>query len=72
MSEPIIAEEILSVHERKVRPNIPLDIAKDLFAGSLGGIAQVLSGQPFDIVKVRMQNQSNTNPIYKVSKISVE
>ncbi|KAG6328158.1 hypothetical protein ID866_10932, partial [Astraeus odoratus] len=28
---------------------------KDLTAGTAGGIAQVLVGQPFDIVKVRMQ-----------------
>jgi solute carrier family 25 carnitine/acylcarnitine transporter 20/29 len=30
-------------------------LAKDLFAGAVGGIAQVLIGQPFDIVKVRLQ-----------------
>ena len=29
--------------------------AKDLFSGAVGGIAQVLIGQPFDIVKVRLQ-----------------
>ncbi|KAI0339946.1 mitochondrial carrier [Trametopsis cervina] len=29
--------------------------AQDLVAGTAGGIAQVLVGQPFDIVKVRMQ-----------------
>jgi len=29
--------------------------AKDLFSGAVGGIAQVLVGQPFDIVKVRLQ-----------------
>ncbi|EJU04496.1 mitochondrial carrier [Dacryopinax primogenitus] len=29
--------------------------AKDLLAGTVGGVAQVLVGQPFDIVKVRMQ-----------------
>jgi len=28
---------------------------KDLFSGAAGGIAQVLLGQPFDIVKVRLQ-----------------
>ncbi|KZT52180.1 mitochondrial carrier [Calocera cornea HHB12733] len=32
--------------------------AKDLTAGTAGGIAQVLVGQPFDIVKVRMQTAS--------------
>ncbi|KAJ3530493.1 hypothetical protein NM688_g7701 [Phlebia brevispora] len=30
--------------------------AQDLIAGTAGGIAQVLVGQPFDIVKVRMQS----------------
>ncbi|KAG8529188.1 uncharacterized protein KY384_005823 [Bacidia gigantensis] len=31
---------------------------KDLVAGAAGGIAQVLLGQPFDIVKVRLQTTS--------------
>ncbi|KAJ4365630.1 carrier protein ymc1 [Neocucurbitaria cava] len=31
---------------------------KDLFAGAVGGVAQVLLGQPFDIVKVRLQTTS--------------
>lgn len=31
-------------------------VFKDLFAGTVGGIAQVLSGQPFDTVKVRIQS----------------
>ncbi|KAF2827630.1 mitochondrial carrier protein-like protein [Ophiobolus disseminans] len=31
---------------------------KDLFAGAVGGVAQVLLGQPFDIVKVRLQTSS--------------
>ncbi|KAK3385018.1 mitochondrial carrier domain-containing protein [Podospora didyma] len=35
--------------------------AKDLFSGAAGGIAQVLIGQPFDIVKVRLQT-SNVYP----------
>ena len=32
---------------------------KDLFSGAVGGIAQVLIGQPFDIVKVRLQTTTN-------------
>ena len=32
--------------------------AKDLTAGTVGGIAQVLVGQPFDIVKVVRSNLS--------------
>jgi len=36
----------------------PLKTIKDLTAGTAGGIGQVLVGQPFDIVKVRMQTAS--------------
>ncbi|KAL8376759.1 hypothetical protein RB595_007738 [Gaeumannomyces hyphopodioides] len=32
-----------------------LQTAKDLLSGAAGGVAQVLIGQPFDIVKVRLQ-----------------
>ncbi|PRT56655.1 Carrier protein YMC1, mitochondrial [Wickerhamiella sorbophila] len=32
------------------------DVAKDVFAGTMGGFAQVLSGQPFDTTKVRLQS----------------
>ncbi|KAH6891075.1 mitochondrial carrier domain-containing protein [Thelonectria olida] len=35
-----------------------VQVAKDLFSGAVGGIAQVLLGQPFDIVKVRLQTSS--------------
>ena len=34
------------------------DNAKEIIAGSLAGVAQVLTGQPFDIVKVRMQSMA--------------
>ncbi|KAI8145658.1 mitochondrial carrier domain-containing protein [Fennellomyces sp. T-0311] len=37
---------------------------KDCAAGTVGGIMQVLVGQPFDTVKVRLQTQSTTNPVY--------
>ncbi|KAF7504725.1 hypothetical protein GJ744_001794 [Endocarpon pusillum] len=35
--------------------------AKDLAAGAAGGIAQVLLGQPFDIIKVRLQTSNQYN-----------
>ncbi|KAJ3056795.1 Mitochondrial carrier protein ymc2 [Rhizophlyctis rosea] len=38
--------------------------AQELFAGSMGGVVQVLVGQPFDTVKVRLQTQSAENPQY--------
>ncbi|KAI8986596.1 mitochondrial carrier domain-containing protein [Pilobolus umbonatus] len=37
---------------------------KDCLSGTVGGIFQVLAGQPFDTVKVRLQTQSTTNPLY--------
>jgi solute carrier family 25 carnitine/acylcarnitine transporter 20/29 len=35
------------------------ETTKDLFSGAVGGIAQVLIGQPFDIIKVRLQTTSD-------------
>jgi len=37
---------------------------KDITAGSVGGIAQVLTGQPFDIVKVRVHILHILSPAY--------
>ncbi|KAL4421587.1 hypothetical protein ABPG75_010878 [Micractinium tetrahymenae] len=37
---------------------------KDSFAGTVGGVAVTLVGHPFDTVKVRLQTQPTTNPIY--------
>lgn len=37
---------------------------KDLTAGTVGGVFQVLSAMPFDTIKVRLQVQSRTNPLY--------
>ena len=34
---------------------------KDIVAGSFAGVVQVLSGQPFDLVKVRLQTSSSYN-----------
>ncbi|KAI9797974.1 MAG: hypothetical protein M1833_005030 [Piccolia ochrophora] len=43
---------------------------KDLFAGAAGGVAQVLLGQPFDIVKVRLQTTTEySNAVDAASKI---
>ncbi|TID30600.1 hypothetical protein CANINC_000755 [Pichia inconspicua] len=38
---------------------------KDIFAGTIGGVAQVLVGQPFDTTKVRLQSAADpkTTPI---------
>lgn len=36
----------------------------EFIAGWVGGVGQVLSGQPFDIVKIRLQTQDTKNPRY--------
>eukprot|EP01062_Namystynia_karyoxenos_P062889 TRINITY_DN55747_c0_g1_i1.p1 TRINITY_DN55747_c0_g1~~TRINITY_DN55747_c0_g1_i1.p1 ORF type:complete len:303 (+),score=64.28 TRINITY_DN55747_c0_g1_i1:81-989(+) len=38
--------------------------AKDLTAGTLGGVAVTLVGHPFDTVKVRLQTQSTSAPTF--------
>lgn len=38
--------------------------AKDVFAGTCGGISVTLVGHPFDTIKVRLQTQPSVNPIY--------
>jgi solute carrier family 25 carnitine/acylcarnitine transporter 20/29 len=44
------------LHEIEQLPEEGLNrTLKDLFSGAVGGVAQVLIGQPFDIVKVRLQ-----------------
>lgn len=41
------------------------DYFKDFFCGCVSGWVQVFVMQPFEIVKVRLINQSSTNPQYK-------
>ncbi|GES63108.1 sugar O-acetyltransferase [Aspergillus terreus] len=42
---------------------------KEVIVGAAGGITQVLIGQPFDIVKVRMQTQANTSAAHLARNI---
>ena len=41
-----------------------MKFAKDVFAGTCGGITVTLLGHPFDTVKVLLQTQSSKNPVY--------
>lgn len=41
------------------------DILKDFACGCVSGWTQVVVMQPFEIVKVRLVNQSSENPEYK-------
>ncbi|GIL50964.1 hypothetical protein Vafri_7041 [Volvox africanus] len=48
-----------------VSPNTGLvKLAKDIFAGTCGGISVTLVGHPFDTLKVRLQTQPVDKPIY--------
>eukprot|EP00892_Ulva_mutabilis_P002063 jgi/Ulvmu1/11858/UM081_0016.1 len=47
-----------------VQRNPVLKFAQDVFAGTCGGVAVTLTGHPFDTLKVRLQSQSSSNPIY--------
>ena len=38
---------------------------RDIIAGTVGGIAQTISGHPMDIIKVRLQTQSSAGPIFR-------
>lgn len=42
---------------------------KDIAAGFVGGATQVLIGQPFDLVKVRLQTNPGTSSISVISKV---
>ncbi|KAL7665099.1 Carrier protein YMC1, mitochondrial [[Candida] zeylanoides] len=49
-----------------------VQVYKDLFGGTVGGIAQVIVGQPFDTIKVRVQSApqgSQTGAIEVVKKL---
>lgn len=41
-------------------------VLKDIFAGTIGGIAQVLVGQPFDTTKVRLQTATTRTTTLEV------
>jgi len=41
-----------------------MKLAKDIFAGTCGGISVTLVGHPFDTLKVRLQTQPIDKPIY--------
>lgn len=46
--------------------NMPIyDGLKDFISGCVSGWTQVLVMQPFEIIKVRLINQSSINPEYK-------
>lgn len=62
-SPQLIDEDLVEIKD-------PNRVYKDLFAGTMGGVAQVLVGQPFDTTKVRLQTSKvPTNAMDVVSKL---
>lgn len=54
-----------SASQKYYEPKIVIPkVAQDVIAGTIGGWAQVLVGQPLDTIKVRMQTQPSP-PIYR-------
>ncbi|ORX62384.1 mitochondrial carrier [Hesseltinella vesiculosa] len=61
MTDVATSPVLLAEKKQAVKKNQALI---DCASGTVGGILQVLVGQPFDTIKVRLQTQSVTNPIY--------
>ncbi|SCU92510.1 LAME_0F00276g1_1 [Lachancea meyersii CBS 8951] len=55
MSEELTLPQV--VDDLEAKPDFKQAV-KDIFCGTIGGFAQVLVGQPFDIVKVRLQTSA--------------
>ncbi|KAL9547606.1 hypothetical protein MBANPS3_006087 [Mucor bainieri] len=53
----------MAIFKKESKPKMP-QLAQDIIAGTFGGWAQVLVGQPLDTLKVRLQTQPSP-PIYK-------
>ncbi|EDO17011.1 hypothetical protein Kpol_1065p26 [Vanderwaltozyma polyspora DSM 70294] len=66
MSDELVPPQI--VDEQLLVANNHVRIVKDLFAGTIGGIAQVLVGQPFDTTKVRLQTSMKNTTQMEVIK----
>ncbi|KAL6939684.1 hypothetical protein ACO0RG_003529 [Hanseniaspora osmophila] len=58
MSDEIIAPQLIDETQTKTHES---NVAMSLLAGTCGGIAQVLTGQPFDTTKVRLQTSTDPN-----------
>ena len=54
-----IDDQAAQVNKRRLSPT------RNIIAGSIGGMAGWVAGQPLDMVKVRLQIQPKENPLYK-------
>mgnify|MGYP001194681290 FL=1 len=58
------SSSVMTAYSSAEPPSKAVSFAKDVFAGTCGGITVTLLGHPFDTVKVLLQTQSSTNPAY--------
>ncbi|CEP60060.1 organic acid transporter LALA0_S01e02124g [Lachancea lanzarotensis] len=65
MSDEIAPTQLIDENQTGQSPN---RVFKDLAAGTAGGMAQVLVGQPFDTTKVRLQTSSTPTSAVDVVK----
>ena len=61
MAEISANKRVNYANERRLSP------ARNILAGSIGGIFSYVSSQPLDLIKVQLQVQSKHNPVYKGS-----
>lgn len=67
MSDEVLQLTTLeSLDEFKAQQSSPQRVAKDILAGTTGGIAQVIVGQPFDTTKVRLQTATKSTGVIEV------
>ncbi|AEY95953.1 FADL264Cp [Eremothecium gossypii FDAG1] len=70
--ESVVAIEEPSVHVGTPKSNALYENAKSLAAGAVGGVCAVLTGHPFDLLKVRCQSNQASGTVDAVRKILVE
>ena len=58
------AKPTVVAHAANEPQSAGMKFAKDVFAGTCGGVTVTLLGHPFDTVKVLLQTQSSKNPVY--------
>lgn len=66
MSEEFPTPQLLNELEEVPSPTPYGRVLKDIFAGTMGGVAQVLVGQPFDTTKVRLQTSKTKIGVVEV------
>ncbi|CAG61709.1 uncharacterized protein GVI51_K12045 [Nakaseomyces glabratus] len=66
MSEEFPTPQLLNELEDVPPPTPYGRVVKDIFAGTMGGVAQVLVGQPFDTTKVRLQTSKTKIGVIEV------